>query len=42
MGKAGTAFLSTARELYGSARTVIDDPADGFWTRVIEPWGARG
>ena len=42
MGRAGAAFLCTAREMYGSARTVIDDPADGFWTRVIEPQGARG
>jgi 3-phenylpropionate/trans-cinnamate dioxygenase ferredoxin reductase component len=42
MGRAGAAFLCTAREICGCARTVIDDPADGFWTRVIEPKGARG
>ena len=39
MGRAGAAFLC---EMYGSARAVVDDPADGFRTRVIEPRGARG
>src|SRR6516165_9800083 len=30
MGRAGAAILCTARELYGSARTEIGDPAGGF------------
>jgi hypothetical protein len=29
-GRAGAAILCPAREMYGSARTVIDDPAGGF------------